>query len=159
MVRLRPARAFGDLLGVRIVQSSNVAGSGLLADKHCGGGTKLIYYMHIGELLSREITFKDTHSPRGDLLVVHTNQRTNEVLANAPVLGFNSPVFGPDIVLPAKINENLREMVVAGHGSEEERAAAEDNEEYAVQLLSKFPGHSVSQVRAVGKRGLKSTCN
>ena len=145
-------RAFGDLPGVRIVQSSHVGASSLVADKHCGEGTKLIHYMHPGELLSREITFKDTHSPRGELLVVHND----EVQATAPVLGFNSPMFGPDIVLPAKINERLREMVVKGHSSEEQRAAQEGNDEYAVVLLNKFPGISVPQVRAVGIWRLKS---
>ena len=93
--------------------------------------------------------FKDTHSPRGDLLVVHSPDddpnNPHKVPANSIVLGFNSPVFGPDLILPAAINENLRDLVVAGHGSEG-GASADDNGEYAALLLTKFPGHSVPQV-------------
>lgn len=44
----------------------------LFADRHCGNDTKLIWYMTMGELLSREITAKDTHSVTGDLLVSYT---------------------------------------------------------------------------------------
>lgn len=53
-----------------MVEVSDVGASALLADKHCGEDVKLIYYLNPGELLSREINFKDTHSPKGDLLVV-----------------------------------------------------------------------------------------
>lgn len=63
-------RTLGGLPRVSVVQVSDVGASALLADKHCGEDVKLIYYLNGGELLSREINFKDTHSPRGDLLVV-----------------------------------------------------------------------------------------
>lgn len=92
---LAKRRALGELLRVSVVEVSDVGASALLADKYCNandvyaiddeddGGAdkrghrkdpdnrvKLIYYMTAGELLSREINFKDTHSPKGDLLVV-----------------------------------------------------------------------------------------
>lgn len=69
-----------------VVEVSDVGAAALFADKYCnqndvysigdsGDGdsenrVKLIYYMNVGEVLSREINFKDTHSPKGDLLVV-----------------------------------------------------------------------------------------
>lgn len=135
--------AFGDLPGVRIVETSHVSVSSLLADQFCGAGTKLIYYLNPGELLSRPIVYKDTHSPRGDLLVVYSDQQQE----TAAVLGFSSPSFGGDIVLPATINAQLRTLVLAGHGSKEDQGDVNDAQ-YAEQLLANTASDvSVPQVR------------
>ena len=131
---------------VRIVQAAHVNTAALLADKYCGDGTKLIYYLNAGELLSREINFKDTHSPKGELLVVYSN----EMQPTAAILGFSSPTFGPDIMLPAEINGQLREMVVKGHGSKEAKAYDPDDVSYPVNLLSRISNTSVPQVGREG---------
>ena len=134
---------------VRIVQSAHVTTAALLADKYCGAGTKLIYYLNAGELLSREINFKDTHSPRGDLLVVYGN----EIQPTAAILGFSSPTFGPDIMLPAEINGQLRQIIVAGHGSKEAKTYDSSDVAYPVNLLSRISNSSVPQVGSERERG------
>lgn len=76
--------------------------------------------MHPGDLVSRTFTAKDTHSVQGDLLVVYAElDRVDEpvkerALATTSVLGFNSPSFsfGTDIVLPAEINQQLRDVIL-----------------------------------------------
>lgn len=75
-----------------VVQVSDVGASALLADKHCGEGVKLIYYLSPGELLSREINFKDTHSPRGDLLVVSA-RACSRVCSRAAATGVYTVLF------------------------------------------------------------------
>ena len=127
---------------MRIVQAAHVNTAALLADRYCGKGTKLIYYLNAGELLSREINFKDTHSPRGDLLVVYSN----EMQPTAAILGFSSPTFGPDIMLPAEINGQLREMIVKGHGAKDGKVYDPEDYAYPCNLLSRFSNSSVPQV-------------
>lgn len=67
-------RTLGHIPGVRVSEAvSPITLSPVLADRHCGEGTKLILYMNPGELLSRTFTSKDTHSARGELLVVYAD--------------------------------------------------------------------------------------
>lgn len=105
-----------------IRNSTNPGISPLFADRFCGDGAKLIYYMNPGELISRPIMPKDTHSVSGDLLVVYSNldnaveairARAN---ATTAVLGFKSPSFslGVDIILPVEINQQLRDVLLTG---------------------------------------------
>lgn len=61
--------------GVRVSSTPNAHLSSLFADQHCGEGTKLILYMQAGSVLSRGFTSKDTHTPRGELLVVYGDAR------------------------------------------------------------------------------------
>ena len=68
-VASRGNRTVGQHASVHVWNSSFVDFAALWADVGCGNGTKLIYYMSAGEVLSREFTSKDTHSPRGDLIV------------------------------------------------------------------------------------------
>ncbi|CAM9733800.1 unnamed protein product, partial [Laminaria digitata] len=114
-------RTVGSLPGVTVSEAeSPISLSPLMADRHCGDGTRLILYLNTGEMLSRTITSKDTHSVRGDLLVAYTDvERVGQAsidrtLATMSVLGFSSPSFsfGMDIVLPAEINQQLRDFVL-----------------------------------------------
>lgn len=101
---------------MNIVNASRVEHGALYADKACGPGTRLIYYMEIGEVLSRPFTSKDTHSPRGDLVVTFTDSQRGHAecdrraKAGDVLLGFSPPCFtyGSDLILPAEINEQLR---------------------------------------------------
>lgn len=140
---------------MKIVTSDAVSISSLLADKYCDAeATQFIYYLNAGELLSRTIHYKDTHSPRGDLLVVYTEQEhlqeagsaTNGE-ATAAVLGFTPPSFtrGADIVLPSIVNQQLRDVLIRSHGSKEDQGEAGDDD-YAARLLSGFSDVSVQQV-------------
>lgn len=100
--------------------SSNAKLSALVADKHCGTGSELIYYMEAGSLLSRSFTSKDTHSPRGELLVAYSDGRGADYASRASsrassvLLGFESPLFtfGTDLILPSSVNEGLRELLL-----------------------------------------------
>eukprot|EP00752_Nemacystus_decipiens_P010095 g8996.t1 len=65
-------RTVGQHPAVHVWNSSYADFAALRADVGCGNGTKLIYYMSPGQMLSREFTNKDTHSPRGDLIVSYT---------------------------------------------------------------------------------------
>lgn len=132
-----------DLPRTSVVKTNLVSFSGLLADKYCGERTKLIYYLNAGELLSRAFNFKDTYSPRGELLVVYTDKTQ----PTAAVLGFSSPSFGSDIIFPPEINTQLRQAILQGHGSKAEQGELDDDE-YSLQLLRDFSNISVSQVRA-----------
>lgn len=62
----------GYLPVVRVLNSTQVDMAATFADKMCGDGTKLIYYLSPGQVLSREFTVKDTHSVSGDLVVTYT---------------------------------------------------------------------------------------
>ncbi|CAM9111525.1 unnamed protein product [Hapterophycus canaliculatus] len=112
-------RTVGHLPGVSIANSSMAEHAALHADKICGEGTRLIYYMSPGVILSREFTSKDTHTPRGDLVVAfHDVQLVDPETAkrargSAAVLGFASPSFtyGGDLILPAAINGQLRTLL------------------------------------------------
>lgn len=56
-----------------VANSSKVEYAALHADEVCGAGTRLIYYMSAGDVLSRTFTRKDTHTPKGDLMVRFTD--------------------------------------------------------------------------------------
>lgn len=80
----------------------------------------MIYYMDVGEVLSRPFTAKDTHTPRGDLMVTFTDtadgshdECDRRAMATDILLGFSPPCFtyGSDLVLPAETNELLRSVL------------------------------------------------
>ena len=84
---LFPRRTLGSLPGVRVSEAiSPITLAPLLADRHCGEGTELIFYMNPGELLSRKFTSKDTHSAAGDLLVMYAEVCVR--LAGSPLARF-----------------------------------------------------------------------
>ena len=93
----------------------------LNADKACGSGTRFIFYMEIGEVLSRPFTVKDTHTPQGDLIVTFTDTERShpECIRRAMgadiLLGFSPPCFtyGSDLILPAELNGQLRGLLHA----------------------------------------------
>lgn len=117
------SRTIGGLPGVVVVNSTAGGHASLMADVYCGDGTKLIFYMNPGEILSRAITSKDTHGTNGKLLVTFTEpERVDEgnqerVRATIAVLGFGSPSFsyGTDLVLPVELNKRLRQFLLDGH--------------------------------------------
>lgn len=117
-------RTFGGIQGVSVGETQNVGTSALFADRFCGRDTKLIYYLKPGNLLSRSFTTKDTHSPRGDLLVIYGDGRGADyaTLAGAQatwsVVGFKAPIFtfGTDLILPSYANADLRELLAMGTG-------------------------------------------
>lgn len=111
-------RTLGQHTSVTIFNASHVQHAALNADKACGAGTRLIYYMDVGEVLSRFFTAKDTHTARGDLVVSFTDAEshaecTRRAMATGILLGFSSPcfTFGSDLILPAETNELLRETL------------------------------------------------
>ena len=139
--------------------SSNAQFSALLADQHCGPGVELIYYMTAGSLISRSFTSKDTHSPRGELLVEYTDGRGADYASRASsrassvLLGFESPVFtfGTDLVLPPSFNGELRDVLLA----EESMMTASSKEwsnddELAVERLSEIEDASAPEVSRAG---------
>lgn len=145
---------------------SPISLSPLMADRHCGDGTRLILYLNTGEMLSRSITSKDTHSVRGDLLVAYTDvERVGQAsidrtLATMSVLGFSSPSFsfGMDIMLPAEINQQLRDFVVmsdgaGGSGGEEEEQQRKrgrtrlDEDARAIRAIGEVDGVFVPEVQ------------
>ncbi|CAM9442866.1 unnamed protein product [Ectocarpus sp. 4 AP-2014] len=114
-------RALGQLPGVKIGNSSNVEYGALNADRICGNGTRMIYYMDAGEVLSRTFTKKDTHTIQGDLIVSYTGAddlplgTTRRAMGSTAILGFTSPSFvhGNDLILPKEINAQLRALLNA----------------------------------------------
>lgn len=92
-----------------------------MADRACGPGTRLIYYMSIGQVLSRAFTDKDTHTPGGDLLVTHTDisqvgeEHARRSLTATALLGVQAPcfTFGSDLILPADTNAHLRQVLLS----------------------------------------------
>ena len=93
----------------------------LFADNFCGAGTSIIYYVRPASVLSRTFTPKDTHSPTGDLLVVHSDSRLcyrDATLARqtSAMLGIEAPTFtcGTDLMLPVGANADLRELLASG---------------------------------------------
>eukprot|EP00903_Cladosiphon_okamuranus_P017929 g16497.t1 len=109
-------RTLGHLPTVNVVNSSRVEHASLNADKACGPDTRLIFYMEIGEVLSRTFTEKDTHTPRGDLIVSFIDiepsntECARRAMGTSILLGFSPPCFtyGSDLILPADLNEQLR---------------------------------------------------
>ncbi|CAN0126388.1 unnamed protein product [Ectocarpus sp. 12 AP-2014] len=111
-------RSMGGLPGVTISSTQNPATASLFADRFCGAGTALILYVEPGSVLSRPFTSKDTHSPRGDLLVVHGggqgSYRDDERSRRSGlVLGLEAPSFtrGTDLMLLVGANKDLRESL------------------------------------------------
>ncbi|CAM9840562.1 unnamed protein product [Scytosiphon promiscuus] len=124
--------AVGFYTGVRVSSTPNADLSALFADQHCGEGTKLVLYMRLGSVLSRSFTSKDTHTPRGDLVVIYGDARQSyrdaEIAREtAAVLGFDAPSFtyGTDLLLPVGANEELRTELHVGH----DEAAALSNKD------------------------------
>lgn len=122
----------------------------LFADVYCGTETKLVYYMAPGSVLSRTFTPKDTHSPRGDLLVSyvdgHSSMRDREMAQETMgILGFDPPSFvhGTDLILPISANVDLRRLLVSEHGLESIR----DEDEAALTAISQYKRVYVPQVR------------
>ncbi|CAM9138496.1 unnamed protein product [Ectocarpus sp. 12 AP-2014] len=111
-------RSMGSRPGVTISSTQNPATASLFADRFCGAGTALILYVEPGSVLSRPFTSKDTHSPQGDLLVVHgggqgsyhDDERSRR---SGLVLGLEAPSFtrGTDLILPVGANKDLRESL------------------------------------------------
>ena len=142
---------------MEVSRSSKADLSALLADKHCGDGVELIYYMKAGSLLSRSFTSKDTHSPRGELLVAYTDGRGADYASRASsrassiLLGFESPVFtfGTDLILPPNVNSDLRDMLLAAETMTTASSKEwNDDDELAVKRLSEVEGASAPEVRA-----------
>ncbi|CBJ32752.1 hypothetical protein Esi_0364_0009 [Ectocarpus siliculosus] len=152
-------RTVGQRTGVHVWNSSYVDFAALHADRACGNGTKLIYYMSPGQVLSREFTSKDTHSARGDLLVSYTEvnklETSNALRATIStlILGFNAPSFtyGTDLILPADTNAELRKVLLSASSpladgavrsplplKNQEAPPTEDNEEKEQTLLRDY---------------------
>ncbi|CAM9769234.1 unnamed protein product [Ectocarpus sp. 6 AP-2014] len=152
-------RTVGQRTGVHVWNSSYVDFAALQADRACGNGTKLIYYMSPGQVLSREFTSKDTHSARGDLLVSYTEvdklETSNALRATIStlILGFNAPSFtyGTDLILPADTNAELRKVLLSASSpladgavrsplplKNQEAPPTEDNEEKEQTLLRDY---------------------
>lgn len=144
-----------------------------MADQFCGEGTKLIFYMEPGEVLSRTLTSKDTHGTNGKLLVPFTElERIDEgnmkrVKATSAILGFGSPSFsyGTDLILPAYVNQQLRSFLLSGRETQSGAERGEGEQELqlqrrgdeantdlgdgekAVRLIVEFEGAFVPEVR------------
>ena len=113
-------RALGEPnAAVSIVNNTRVEYASLAADEACGDEIRLIYYMNPGEVLSRPFTAQDTHSPKGDLLVEHTDaesaggEHARRCMGSAALLGFYGPSFtyGTDLILPVEANTRLRAVL------------------------------------------------
>ncbi|CAM9613973.1 unnamed protein product [Ectocarpus fasciculatus] len=148
-------RSMGGLPGVTVSSTRNPATASLFADRFCGAGTALILYVEPGSVLFRPFTSKDTHSPRGDLLVVHGgaegSYRADErSRRSGSVLGFEAPSFtqGTDLVLPVGANEDLRESLGMEKHAESARRDGDGDEVMALNEPADFEEVStVPQVR------------
>ncbi len=98
-----------------------------MADRAFGPGTRLIYYMEIGQVISRAFTSKDTHTPLGDLIVSVTSLdavsegNVRRAMGSTALLGISAPSFtyGTDLLLPAETNEQLRKVLRRSRDSEQ----------------------------------------
>eukprot|EP00903_Cladosiphon_okamuranus_P009984 g9470.t1 len=126
-------RALSSFPGVKVSSTVSAVTAGLYADKYCGvDGTSLIMYLNRGSVLSRSLTSKDTHSPRGELLVVHGNARASyrdSQLAKhtAFLLGSDAPAppsftYGTDLLLPVGANADVREQLLSVDAEEMQAA-------------------------------------
>lgn len=141
---------------MRVSESLLGGVSSLLADEYCGNGTMLIHYPNVGQIYSRTITSKDTHSPRGDLLVIFTDpsdlseQNADIAQSTLSLLGFMAPsfVYGADLILPASLNadliEFLRKEYLAQGGEAKEKGDV--GQASAVALLGQYSAVSVPEV-------------
>lgn len=129
-----------------------------MADEHCGNGTKLIFYMDTGEILSRTVSSKDTHGTNGKLLVPYAEpERVDEgsrqrVRATTAVLGFGSPSFsyGTDLILPVELNAELRKLLLAGHRAQVDNHNG-DEADLATRIIASFEGIYVPEVKGRGR--------
>ncbi|CAM9423519.1 unnamed protein product, partial [Hapterophycus canaliculatus] len=154
-------RTIGHLPGVSIANTSVAEHAALHADEVCGEGTRLIYYMSPGVILSREFTSKDTHTPRGELVVAFHDadlvgpENAKRAKGTAVVLGFASPSFtyGSDLILPAAINGQLRTLLrrdqqLFQNSSESDvtrrETVGDTVEHYLDSLAKKYEGKSCS---------------
>lgn len=108
-----------------VTGTSDVVTASLFADEHCGAGTSLIMYLKAGSVVSRPFTAKDTHSTKGDVLVVYGGARVgvkSDQLARKTelVLGSAAPSFthGTDLLLPVRANQDLRDLVLRPGGED-----------------------------------------
>lgn len=121
-------RAVGGFPGVTVSSTASALTASLFADEYCGADdTTLVMYVAPGSVFDRAFTSKDTHSPRGDLLVVHSSARASyrdSQLARrtAFVLGSDAPppsfTYGTDLMLPIAANADLRRTMVSGNDDE-----------------------------------------
>ncbi|CAN0334430.1 unnamed protein product, partial [Ectocarpus sp. 12 AP-2014] len=137
-------RSMGRLPGVTVSGTQNPSTAALYADKYCSF-SELILYVKPGSVLSRSFTPKDTHSPRGDLLVVHTGSQgsyhdTELSRRSSSVLGFEAPSFtqGTDLMLPGDANYYLREALGLKIGSEGLRGDGDGDAVIALQEFVDF---------------------
>lgn len=126
------SRAVGDLPGVTVSSTSDVTTASLFADEYCGAGTSLILYLKAGSVVTRSFTAKDTHSPKGDVLVVYSGARAGfqkyELARKTElVLGSVAPSFtrGTDLLLPVGANQDLRELVLRPGGDKQHGTAVD----------------------------------
>ena len=141
--------ALGGYPGVSVTGTSNPYTASLFADRFCGADTSIILYMESGSIVSRSFTFKDTHSPRGDLLVVYDGARPTRRDAKlarqtAALLGFKAPSFthGPDLFLPIEANADLRKALSAEvylNAGDEDEAALDAVEALELTDFSAIP--------------------
>ncbi|CAM9997646.1 unnamed protein product, partial [Ectocarpus sp. 8 AP-2014] len=125
-------RAFAHLPGVTIGLSKSVSHGALIADEVCGKGTRLIYYIEAGQVVSRTFTEKDTHTVLGDLIVSLANADevpplyARRALGSTVLLGVTTPTFthGSDLILPVETNAQLRAVLGAN-----QRLVAQTNAE------------------------------
>ncbi|CBJ30864.1 hypothetical protein Esi_0218_0031 [Ectocarpus siliculosus] len=126
------ARAFAHLPDVAIELSKSVSHGALIADEVCGKGTRLIYYIEAGQVVSRTFTEKDTHTVLGNLIVSLANADevppvyARRALGSTVLLGVTTPTFthGSDLILPAETNAQLRAVLGAN-----QRLVAQTNAE------------------------------
>ncbi|CAB1105679.1 unnamed protein product [Ectocarpus sp. CCAP 1310/34] len=98
---------------------SSVEYGPLMADQLCGNGTRLIYYMEVGQVLSRTFTLKDTHTARQELIMSFADARdvdpenVRRAMGSTVLLEFPAPTFthGCDLILPAETNGQLRALL------------------------------------------------
>lgn len=116
----RFGRSVGDLPATSVVNVSHMSYAGLAADEACRNGTRLIYFMNPGQILSRSFTWKDTHTPQGSLIVSYTDEEplepsSSRVMSTAALLGFQAPCFtcAGDLILPVEAIGHLRKFLLS----------------------------------------------
>lgn len=142
-----------------ISPSEHVQYSALLADRHCGDESELIFYLEPGNLLSRAFTSRDTHTLGGDLLVMYTEARraspgeSRFAKASGAVLDLGGgPSFtsGTDVVLPVSANTDLRATLTDEESSYNGGGEESPCDDAAlIERLSRFPDVYVPQVCAI----------
>ncbi|CAB1101450.1 unnamed protein product [Ectocarpus sp. CCAP 1310/34] len=153
-------RTLGGYPDVEIVNATTTGGhASLLADVHCGEGTKLILYLGPGDVVSRPFSKKDTHGTCGQLLVPYTEpDRLDEyhvrrTQATTFLLGFDAPSFsyGADLFLPAWVNPELRRVLASGTALPSKAWEPDDRDfqRIAMSILMKTEDAFVPELLAV----------